>query len=545
MSEITLRDYQNAALAAVDEALERGIRRQLLVLPTGGGKTVVFSSLIRKRGGTALILAHRDELLSQAGEKLVSVAPELGLSIGYVKAARNQVTAPIVIASVQTLAHRRRREQLPDHFDTVIIDEAHHTGAITYDWILEHIGGSPLILGVTATPERHDKQPLVDPENPARYEELVYARGIEEMIREGHLVDVKGVRVELDGLDLDAIKQSAGDFQAEDLAAALDDADAASEILTAFTDHAADRPTIVFCPTVRSAHEQAAEFTSAGVTAEALDGGTPGPERREIITRLNTGETQVVCNVGVLTEGFDEPSVSCIIMVAPTKSRVRYTQAIGRGLRLHPGKTDCLVIDLIGVSRRLTLQSLPGLFGLEKPPEQDEAVTDALDRERLAREELAQRQNRKRREVKLRSESVNFFRRDQLHWVHIGARWVMSLDDSEMLVLDPIDDKHWRVIVMAQHSYRPLARRMDLGYAQGTAEEFIRHRKVGQLVNKDAPWRREGVSEGQRSKLRHLGVTAEPTNRGHAADLITEAIAVERLRRFDNRNRDARRAVAA
>lgn len=192
-SGLKLRPYQSEAIAAI----EAGSGRQLVALPTGSGKTLVFSELIRRRGGTALILAHRDELLQQAASKLTFVAPELALNIGFVQAGRNDVNAPIVVASVQTLAVASRLAQLPQVFDVVVVDEAHHAAADSYQRILAHIADSGTIVGVTATPERADDKDLRN-----AFDTLSYARSLEEMIREGYLCDLRALRVTLDELDL-------------------------------------------------------------------------------------------------------------------------------------------------------------------------------------------------------------------------------------------------------------------------------------------------------------------------------------------------------
>jgi superfamily II DNA or RNA helicase len=169
---LSLRPYQEEAIAAVEAALGRGVRRPLIVLPTGTGKTICFAALIARRGGSALVLAHRDELLRQAADKLAVADPTLALGVGFVAAERDDVHAPVVVGSVQTLARTRRLQRLPRHFDTVVVDEAHHASARSYRRILAHVERSPLILGVTATPQRSDRQQLGEV-----WEQIVYQRG--------------------------------------------------------------------------------------------------------------------------------------------------------------------------------------------------------------------------------------------------------------------------------------------------------------------------------------------------------------------------------
>lgn len=538
---IELRDYQQEAVQAVDAALDRGVRKQLMVLPTGGGKTIVFSAISQARQARPiLILAHRDELLSQAREKLVSVAPELAMSCGLVKAKSNDVNAPVVIASIQTLARRSRLDQLPTTFGTVIIDEAHHAAADSYQRVIDHVTDADLILGVTATPERHDGKSLE-----SIFDELVFAKSIEEMIREGYLVPPVGKRISVD-VDLSQVKVTAGDFQGEALASALEEAGTPAEVLATYMEHGENRKTLVFAPTVAMAHHLADVFRGAGLSAEALDGETPKLERDGILNRLKTGETNIVCNVGVLTEGFDEPSVSCVILAAPTKSRAKYTQIIGRGLRLHPAKTDCLILDVAGASDDLSIESLPTLFGLrelldgenviealERQAEEDAArrIQELEEADRQAAEEEAEKERKRKR----RADSIKFFGRDRMHWTVVNGRWTIPFGNGQTLVIWPenTDDRFAVLLVDSDRSScRILARSLDFGYAQGVVEESIRKHGRQILADTKAHWRSEPITQGQRRYLYRLGQPMVET-KGEAADLITQAKLAEELGRVE------------
>jgi superfamily II DNA or RNA helicase len=293
----------------------------------------VFASLIAKRGGSALVLAHRDELLRQAAEKIAIADPTLALGVGFVAAQRDDVHAPVVVGSVQTLARADRLARLPRRFDTVVVDEGHHVAARSYRRILEHLSPAPLILGVTATPARADGKQLGDV-----WQEIVYQRGIAEMIRAGYLADIRGVRVGLERVKLDDVEQSGGDFDADALGKVLERASAPLHVLAAYRQHATGRKAIIFVPTVALAHRMAAVFREAEIRAEALDGTTPREERRAILARLHTGETCVVANVAVLGEGVDVPSIDAVILATPTRSQVKYTQCLDRDTEvLTPG----------------------------------------------------------------------------------------------------------------------------------------------------------------------------------------------------------------
>jgi superfamily II DNA or RNA helicase len=541
---LTLRPYQQEAIAAVKSAVERGLQRPLLVLPTGTGKTACFAALIAERGGSALVLAHRDELLRQAAEKITIADPTLALGVGFVAAHRDDVQAPVVVASVQTLARPNRLARLPQRFDTVVVDEAHHATARSYRRILQHLSPTPLILGVTATPTRTDGKQLGDV-----WQEIVYQRGVAEMIRAGYLADVRGVRVGLEEMNLDAVEQSGGDFDADALGQALEHASAPLHVLAAYREHASGRKTLVFAPTVMLAHRMAAVFRGAGIRAEALDGKTPRDERHRILQRLHSGETQVVANVGVLTEGVDVPSVDCIVMSSPTNSQVRYSQVVGRGLRPFPGKEDCLVIDVVGVTERLDLQTLPRLFNLNKMPVADVTVTEALEREQLEREEIERRRALEREKAEeraaaaghekpsdgeLRSRPVSMLaarRRAarRLRWLRHRECWLVSLGSTGTLALVP-DGSRWRVLRLQGSKHDQLASGVDLGYAHGIAEDYVRAAGAEALAAPYARWRANPMNGAQANLLRRLGITApEGATKGEASDLITIARAAQLL----------------
>jgi superfamily II DNA or RNA helicase len=523
MSGLVLREYQSECVAAVRAAEARGVQKMLAVLPTGGGKTVIFGHLISETvsaGGTALVLAHRDELLSQAREKLVAIEPSLELATGLVKAGSNDVNAQVVVASVQTLARQSRLDQLPSDFDLIVVDEGHHATADSYQRVMDHVSGT--ILLVTATPERADGKSLE-----SIVDEMVFARSIEWMVDQGYLCPPRGKRISVD-VDLSKVKKSHGDFQADDLAEALENADALDDILATYVEHGEDRKTLIFCPTVAMAHHTAAVFRDAGLAAEAVDGTTPEDERHGILHRLHTGETKIVANVGVLTEGFDEPSIGCIIIASPTKSRVKYTQIVGRGLRLYPGKQDCLILDVVGASDDLSIQSLPALFGLASLLDDEDVIEgrereakEAAEREEAeAQEQGTEHDDRRRRNA----ESIQFFGRGRMNWTTIDDKWTIPVDTFRTLVLWPIAGEHFDVLLLNEdkETFKFLARGLDLGYAQGAAEETIRKHGNRLLADSKAAWREDKVTPGQRRYLKRLRLDVPPT-KGEAADAITEA----------------------
>ena len=535
MSGLALRPYQQEAIAAIERAADRGVRRPLLVLATGLGKTVCFASLIAKRGGSALVLAHRDELLRQAAEKIRLAHPDLGMAVGFVAAARNDVRAPVVIGSVQTLARESRLAQLPREFTTVVVDEGHHAVSRSYRRILEHLSPAALVLGVTATPSRSDGG-LGEV-----WEEIVYQYGVLDGIRNGYLADVRGIRVGLQ-TRLEDVSQSGGDFDQEQLGEALEAASAPEHAVRVYQRHADGRKALLFAPTVKLARTFAAVFREAGIPAEAVDGTTPPDERAAMFERIQTGETRVLANVGVASEGTDLPAVDAIIMGTPTRSQIKYAQAIGRGLRTHPGKEDCLVIDLVGVSDRLELQTLPRLFGLREQPNGEESVVDALDRQqaedRRQAEQHKQASGRRPQapEGTLRSRDARLLgrrrRARRLHWLRHEEYWLLSLGQAGLLALAPAGER-WTVERLHQGRVERLASGVDLGYAHGIAEDYTRAAAAQALAAPNARWRQKPITDAQVGLLRRLGITPpDGASKGEASDLITVARAAELLDRL-------------
>jgi superfamily II DNA or RNA helicase len=404
---LTPRPYQYEAVAALLAATARGVQRPLLVLPTGTGKTIVFALLVQRRGGRSLILAHRDELIQQAVDKLRLVDPTLPL--GVVQATHDEHTAPTVVASVQTLSRRTRLARLVPDFQTIVIDEAHHAPAPTYRRILDYCRAwrpdGPLVVGVTATPERGDRHSLREV-----FERIVYQKTLLEMMQAGYLVDLRALQVWLHA-DFDALRTPHGDFVEAELESLLLAANAPAQVLAAFQTHAVERKALLFTPTVALAYAMADTFRTAGIPAEALDGTTPLATRRAILLRLHTGATRVVANCAVLTEGFDEPSVDCIIVARPTQSAVLYQQMLGRGTRTYPGKTDCLVLDVVGVSTRHTLHTTATLFACDAARLAQQSVLEILERPARQEQEDASLTGT------LHSTPVDLFARRALLWV--------------------------------------------------------------------------------------------------------------------------------
>lgn len=366
---LKLRPYQVECVKAVEEYWrDNPLMNGGVSLPTGAGKTVIMSAIAKRavdRGEKVVIIVHRQELVEQTVGKLEHADPMM--FVGVVKAQRNEVAADVVVASLQTLSRPGRAERL-GHRDVVIYDEAHGSAsdsAIDVMTRLGAIGGEAKAVGFSATFYRADRRPL-----DVIWDQIVYEKDIVWAVNEGFLSDARGVSVPIQGLDLDSVKVSGGDYQDRDLGQQMLNSHAAEQIADAYVENASGRKAICFAPTVAAAEAINAQLAVRGISAETVTGKTPAGERRNIYTRLRSGATQVLCSVAVLTEGFDEPSVDCVIMARPTKSQGLYVQCVGRGLRLFPGKKDCLILDVSGTSDDNTLVAMPVLAGkTKKAPE--------------------------------------------------------------------------------------------------------------------------------------------------------------------------------
>lgn len=339
-----LRPYQREAKEAIFENWKRGTKKTLLVLPTGCGKTIVFAKVAEecvKNGDRVLILAHRGELLEQASDK---IAKATGLGCATEKA---EVTClgswfRIVVGSVQTMMRKKRLEQFPEnYFDTIIIDEAHHCISDSYQRVLQHFSGAK-VLGVTATPDRGDMKNLG-----SVFESLAYEYTLPKAIKEGYLSPVKAVTIPLK-VDLTGVGMQSGDFKAGDLGTALDPY--LHTIAEEMKEYCHGRKTVVFLPLVKTSQKFRNILNENGFQAAEVNGDSQ--DRAEVLKDFGEDRYNVLCNSMLLTEGWDCPSVDCIVVLRPTKVRSLYCQMVGRGTRLAPGKDHLLLLDFLWHTER-------------------------------------------------------------------------------------------------------------------------------------------------------------------------------------------------
>lgn len=572
------RDYQAECIEAIETHWESGVRRPASVLPTGAGKTVIFAHLAERYlkanpHKRVLTVSHTDELVLQAVDKVRRVAPHR--AIGIVKADRNDITAQVISASRQTLLSAKRRGALRN-VGLIIIDEAHHaTRGNTYGKVLEHFGAfepdGALVAGFTATLVRSDKAKLSDV-----WQEVAFSRDIAFMIRRGYLLDVTGRRVIVPDLNLRDVKVSGGDYQDGALGEALVESYAPEIVAKAYAEHAGDRKGLLFAPTVETAYLFADAFNEEGIKTEVVHGKLPREERRAVLRRLREGVTQVVSNCMVLTEGFDDPTVSCIVVARPTKSAGLYQQMVGRGLRpdLSLAAADrghALVLDVVGISRQHNLRSLIDLSSRKDLPEDLDEDLTLLELEDWEEQEEQEEQEEEEKaggagpigpeeyyrgpvEVEdfdpLARKSKHLWTRTEagVYWMPAGADRYVFLCES--LTGDPgTFDIVWCTknspwgnawarekareqakdgIYQAMTEHRELSFEMSLSWAEEVAIDLGGYGALT-LSTKSARWRKGEASEAQVKMAQRMNIDTTGMNRGEVSEAIDKVAATRRI----------------
>lgn len=339
-----LRPYQQEAREAIFEQWDSGVLKTLLVLPTGCGKTIVFAKVTEdcvRRGDRVLILAHRGELLEQAADK---IHKSTGLGCAVEKAEETCIGSwfRIVVGSVQSMMREKRLGQFPsDYFQTIIIDEAHHCISDSYQKVLNHFDQAK-VLGVTATPDRGDMRNLG-----SYFESLAYEYTLPKAIKEGYLSPIKALTIPLK-IDMSGVGVQAGDFKASDISTALDPY--LQGIAEEMGKYCKDKKTVVFLPLVKTSQKFRDILNGHGFRAAEVNGDSQ--DRAKVLEAFDRGDYNVLCNSMLLTEGWDCPSVDCVVVLRPTKVRSLYCQMVGRGTRLSPGKDHLLLLDFLWHTER-------------------------------------------------------------------------------------------------------------------------------------------------------------------------------------------------
>ncbi len=406
-----LRPYQQEAKDAIAAEWDKGVKRTLLVLPTGTGKTIVFAKLIEDRvrkGERGLVLAHRGELLDQAADKLMQAT---GLGCAVEKAEQSCLDSwyRVTVGSVQTLMREKRLEQFPpDYFKFVVVDEAHHCLADSYQRVLDHFKTAN-VLGVTATPDRGDMKNLGQ-----YFESLAYEYTLPKAIKEGYLCPIKAQTIPIK-LDMTGVGISAGDFKAADIGTALEPY--LYQIADEMVKCASDRKIVVFLPLVKTSQKFRDILNSKGFKAAEVNGDSA--DRAQVLEDFNNGKYNVLCNSMLLTEGWDCPSVDCVVVLRPTKIRSLYCQMVGRGTRLCEGKDHLLLLDFLWhserhelcrpahlicespeVAKKMTENIEGATYPMDLEEAEEQAESDVIsEREKALAKQLEEMRHRKRKLV--------------------------------------------------------------------------------------------------------------------------------------------------
>lgn len=532
----TLRPYQQEALDAVVTNANNGITKQLVVLPTGAGKTVIFSQLpiIKPDTLPMLVLAHRSELLEQARSKILDCNPNLTVEIE--QAERKAGKVDVVVASVATLGRNNtpRIEQYPkDYFKSIVIDEAHHAAAPSYRRIIDFFSPD-FLLGVTATPQRSDSTRLIDV-----FDEIVYYRTIQDLIQEGWLSPLVGYRVKT-STDISEVEIQNGEYSQSQLEEKIDNPERNAHVVAAYRNLAMDKKALIYASGVRHAENLALSFNQASVKTAVIVGTTPREERETILAQFAKGQISVIVNVGVLTEGFDEPSLEAIIIAKPTRSTLLYTQIVGRGTRLFEGKEHCIIIDIADTTKGKKPIGLPTLLGM--PPDfdlQGQSLTDVAEKfeelEAYCPGEAVRVLNPN--DIDVAYTRINLFmppppnpvvlEYSKLVWAEVAEdEFHLGLNNTESMRIKCDTLGRWNVTIHDNHqkSTRVLGITSDMREAFARSDRWIQSNRASSvsLLDSSATWRADSPTDSQQKLLKRIGIpiTSDMT-KGMASQIIS------------------------
>ena len=521
-----LRPYQKIAVSDACTALDKH-KNTLVVAPTGAGKTIMLSALVgerHKKGKRVLVIQHRDELVAQNKEKFEKVNPYITTSI--VNGTVKHWDGDAVFSMIQTMSRDRNLRDRP-LFDMVVIDEGHHAAAPTYTKVINAVredNDDAEIVGFTATPNRGDGKGLR-----SIFNNCAHQIELATLIREGFLVRPKSYIIDLGvGDQLDRVTKRGKEYDMEEVAAIMDRQVINDRIVSEWEDKAGDRKTVVFCSTVAHAEHVCDAFVSAGIRADYVTGETDKQKRAEMLYNLEFGDLQVIVNVAVLTEGFDAPPVSCIILTRPCSQKGTMVQMIGRGLRildpeLYPDviKTDCVVMDFgTSIITHGGLDETANLDGADKSVGGDAPTKICPDCE----SEVASNtricpicEHEFERKVKDVLENFEMTEYDLMQmspfmWIdpfslHEGnGSAMMAMGFNGFTLVGKIGD-YWMAIVKAK-SGRP--RVVSIGekvQAMAAGDDFLREIEDSNAANKTKRWLNQPASAKQKEHLAANGVT--------------------------------------
>lgn len=514
---LKLRPYQEECLSKISERLNSGIHRQLVALPTGSGKTVVFGHLIEQTKHKTLVIAHTCELLEQAKEKIEMICPSL--KVGLVNATHKEFDSPVVVSSIQSARKPENLKQLQQQgFSLMVYDECHHAASDSARMVIECLGFGKgtdrLLTGFTATPLRMDGKGLGED-----FDEIVFSKTIKSMIKEGYLCQPRGIKVSSD-LDLSAVKTESGDYIATSLSDVMN-TDALNDLVAkTYVEKALGRKAICFGVSISHAENLAKWFKTYGVKAETINGNMPKDERDGILRLFKDGEIDVITNCQVLSEGYDDASISCVIMARPTQSRGLYLQMAGRGLRLFPNKKDCLILDF--GDKHHTLRCTAVL-------EEDSELTESKECQKNDRmvslaHTLPPTINQKLKAAIMEYDLLS----DSFDWQKdfADSYQLKGVGSKTLKIVQSAPDR-FDVIFIDGNNLQTITKGLSFEYAFATAESYAKENRSQFIVSDlDASWRSRPISDKQKALFRSYGYRAgiDDLTRGQAATIISSGI---------------------
>lgn len=528
---IPLYDFQREALDAIYKRRAEGITRPMIVIPTGGGKTLTAVHLIAEVGLPAVFICHREELVDQTRKKLREFDP--GVSVATCKAEQgrevHELTGHhVVIASAQTLAHENRLRTLVSAVGTgglTVVDEAHHSAAGSWSRSIQALAPS-LLVGLTATPKRGDGQGL-----DALFQEIVYSVPMKKLVDRGLLARPVGIAIGTN-VELDSVHSATGDFKKNELEIAVNTDARNNLVVDAYEKYASDRKrAVAFC--VDRAHVRALTdvFLSRGHKAAYVLGDTPKDERQNLYARFSDGALNVLVNCEVLTEGWDEPQADCALMCRPTQSSSLYQQMAGRGLRKAKGKSNALILDFVDMTRKHEIQTILTLAGAEgrelSPPKSGE-VLDLFG-------DLGNVQQRKARVLAASERLGDLLGASPFVWQATERGTFVSCGNDQWLTIVPKGEGFIPLRVMAPRDGEPryevlFKRPVDADTAMNIAQNLV---PTNKLTDRNAEWRSVDVpaTEGQHRAARFFRVSVTGLTKGQASEVLDRAAFDRALRR--------------
>lgn len=473
---LPLRDYQQECLDSVISEMKAGVNRQLISLPTGSGKTIIMAAIAKQLNKKALVIAHREELIQQAYDKFKLLWPDV--DIGICMSEKNEIERQVVIASIQSCSRPKRLAKLKElGFELMLIDEAHHSASDSYQTIIKElgftVGSNKLLVGVSATIKRSDNLELGD-----TFEKITFGRSISTMIKAGYLAPVVGRRI-LTNFSLKGVGIQNGDFAISDLAEAVNTPERNHFISSKFVEYARDRKAIAFCCDVQHCKDLVEAFAARGIASSSVWGEMDPLKRKSTLEAFKNNQIQILTSCGILTEGYDEPSVNSIVMARPTRSTALYIQCVGRGLRLWPGKQNCLVLDFTDTSHNLDgvmslSRTIPEAFEMKEVEQREQEEID-----RSSKIEVFEDVDRE----------FDILGSARFIWVSVDNEWSLLDDEKNEIVMSPSAGGYIAMLYQANGSSRQIVKTsLPLEYCSGVCEDFARrHLKIA-FADMSKPW---------------------------------------------------------